>query len=602
MQTSDYITIGIYLVFLVAVGWFFGRLSHSSSDFVRGGGKATWWLVGSSSLMAGISAFTFTGNAAAAYEAGPTLLVIYLATICAFFIQGAWIAGWLRQTRAYTVADVLRWRFGPSVEQFKSYYGLIFGLFSGAIPLWALAVFCASVFNIPPVPMILILGTVVTLYSIRGGKWAVMGNDFVQSLVLFPITILVAWYCLKEVGGVQGLVDVFSRPDLKADFALIKPEGAFPDGKFTWKWMVVAFLIQLTGQLNLLTATRYLAAADGREASRAAYFCGFGMILGTLIWFTPPLVARALWAPEVQSIDVGQVGGSAYAVAAMQVLPNGLMGIMVSAMLAATLSTMDTTINTNAGIFIRNILPALRRVFGKEELSDQRSLFVGRVATVVLGAFNTGMAVWYSQMEGFGLFDSMLIIGSIIGMPLIIPMLAGLLIKSLPRWGFFSILGVAMIPSLWSLIDEAITGNDWNYVDRSIWVMIFGTVATFASMPFYRSQPAAFRQKVEAFFERMHTPLSEEERGESTDHVQAHMLGMTTLVMGGFILLLLFLPNPLSGRIAILSVAGCVLLVAGLLLLASHRIRLRQRKRDSAAASAMDNALECQGAAEDSHP
>ncbi|WP_309400150.1 sodium:solute symporter family transporter [Cerasicoccus maritimus] len=570
MQTSDYVTIGVYLVFLVVIGWFFGRLSRTASDYVRGGGKATWWLVGSSSLLAGISAFTFTGNAAAAFEAGPTLLVIYAANIIAYLIQGFCLAAWFRQTRAYTVADVLRDRFGPSVEQFKAYYGLIFGLLSGAVPLWALAVFCSSAFGFSATSTILILGIVVTVYSIRGGKWAVMGNDFVQSLILFPITILVAWYCLREVGGISGFIDLFSRPDLADDFAFVKPEGAFEDNKFSLKWIVAVFFIQLTGQLNLLAASRYLAAHDGREASRAAFFCAGGMLFGAIVWFIPPMVARGLWEAEVLAMPVGQAGGGSYAVAAMKVLPNGLMGVMIVAMFAATLSTMDTAINANAGIIIRNIVPPFRRLLSMKELDDQSSIWIGRVSTVVLGAANTGLAIWYSLLEGFGLFDSLLILGSVFGLPISIPLLSGLFLKRLPRWSFFFIASVAIAPALWSLVDQAWYGNTWTYVDRSLWVIVFGLAATVFCIPFYSRQPVEFRNQVDAFFQKMNTPLSEEERGEGNDHIQARMLGLTTIVMGCFLLLLMCLPNPLAGRLAILAVGGSVILVGALLLLVAR--------------------------------
>ncbi|MDT8405593.1 hypothetical protein, partial [Sulfuriflexus sp.] len=78
------------------------------SDFVRGGAQGTWWLVGTSMLMSGISAFTFTGNGSAAFDAGPTFLVIYVANCSAYLIGWLFLGAWFRQTRAYTAADVLR--------------------------------------------------------------------------------------------------------------------------------------------------------------------------------------------------------------------------------------------------------------------------------------------------------------------------------------------------------------------------------------------------------------------------------------------------------------------------------------------------------------
>src|SRR5690606_36246991 len=122
--TVEYATLIFYFCILVLLGKLFSRFNSNLSDFIRGGAQGSWWLVGTSMLMAGISAFTFTGNASAAYEAGPTFLIIYVANVFSFLI-GFWFLGrWMRQTRAYTVPDVLRARFGPKVEQFFAYSAL----------------------------------------------------------------------------------------------------------------------------------------------------------------------------------------------------------------------------------------------------------------------------------------------------------------------------------------------------------------------------------------------------------------------------------------------------------------------------------------------
>ena len=77
----EYITLGTYLIILMVVGMLFSKMNKNVSDFARGGAQGTWWMVGTSMFMGGISAFTFTGNASAAFSSGPTFLVIYLAIL-----------------------------------------------------------------------------------------------------------------------------------------------------------------------------------------------------------------------------------------------------------------------------------------------------------------------------------------------------------------------------------------------------------------------------------------------------------------------------------------------------------------------------------------
>lgn len=127
-------------------------------------------MVGTSMLMSGISAFTFTGNGSAAYSAGPTFLIIYLANIVAFAIGGLFLAGWLRQTRAHTTADVVRMRFGTGVEQFSVVTSALLAPMGAAIQLWALGVFASSAFDLPLGGTIVVMGAIVVFYSTTGGK------------------------------------------------------------------------------------------------------------------------------------------------------------------------------------------------------------------------------------------------------------------------------------------------------------------------------------------------------------------------------------------------------------------------------------------------
>lgn len=132
----EYFTLAAYFLLLILIGSIFARFNRNLSDFTRGGAQCSWWLVGTSSLMAGISAFTFTGNGSAAYEAGPTFLVIYLANILGYAIGVLFLARWYRQTRALTSADVVRARFGSGVEQIYIGVSVLQAPFGAAIQLW----------------------------------------------------------------------------------------------------------------------------------------------------------------------------------------------------------------------------------------------------------------------------------------------------------------------------------------------------------------------------------------------------------------------------------------------------------------------------------
>lgn len=575
----EYITLGLYLALLPALGFAFSKANVNLSDYIRGGAQATWWLAGTSILMAGTSAFTFTGNASAAFTAGPTVLTIYFANIAALLLCGWFLGAWFRQTRAFTVADVIRERFGVGVEQFAAYTGLFLGPVQAAIQLWALSVFASATFELPITLCIVAIGVVVVLYSTTGGKWAVMATDFVQGVILFSITILVAILCWHKIGGFGEFFAYFSRPEFKDDFTFVKEPGQFPSDNFTPKWIIVIFFVTLYHQLSMNAADRFLVVKDGREASRASY-CGAAlMALGTVVWFFPPMVARFLYGDEIIAAGGSDPGSTSYSFIARKVLPNGMMGVMIAAMFAATMSSMDSGLNRQVGILARNIVPRLRAFWGRHEaLSAGAEVRLCKIMTLVVGGVIIGFSLMFAYNKEIVLFEAYLIINSIIGIPLLFPMLVGMWVKPLPRWSYFAIFGGSLIPSLYSFYDKFAHGVTWTIQDRSLWIFVFGAAATLLTIPFYRYSPCAYRDQVERFFTRMRTPVDfNQEIGVSRTAWQLRLLGRSTLGIGFAFLLFLLVPNSFSSRLAVVFVAGSTLLV-GLLLLWGEKV---ERARDA---------------------
>lgn len=566
-MTLEYITLGIYLLMLPLLGVLFSKLNSNMSDFVRGGAQATWWLAGTSILMSGTSAFTFTGNASAAFDAGPTVLIIYAANVVALLIGGWFLGAWFRQTRSYTRTDLVKQRFGVAIEQFTAYTSVLLNPFAAAIQLWALSVFANSTFGIPVPTAIVGIGIIVIVYSTLGGKWAVLAADFAQSLVLFAITILVAILAIVKIGGFGEFFGYFTDPRFAEDFKFVKEPGAFTNDRFTMKWIIIIFMMTIYQQVSLGMADRFLVVRDGKEASKAGYLAAFLMGFGAIIWFIPPMVARFLYQDEVLAHEVGNASNSSYAYIAKQLLPNGLMGIMIAAMFSATISAMDTGLNANVGVIARNVVPALRRLFGlPEEMPPHKELILCKSLTVGLGIVIVFYAILFTLNKELILFDAYLTVNSIIGIPLVFPLLVGLWIKKIPRWSYFWIFGLCLIPSGYSLYLDMVHDIQWTIQHRAMWIFIFGAVATAVSMPFYRYSSEQYKQLVAEFFTRMKTPVDfATEIGVSKTYQQLQLLSYTAYGIGASMLLFLLVPNPLSGRLGILFVSGFCLGFAVLL-------------------------------------
>lgn len=458
----DWIVIGSYLALIMAMGAVFARFNRNDSDYFRGGSKGTWWLVGASAFMSGFSAYTFTAAAGVAFESGWSVVVIYFANAFGYLLNFLFLAPWFRQIRATTSAEVIKDRYGLKTQQFYAWIGIVMSLLMAGIWLNGLAIFTAAIFGLNVKTVIVIVGIVVLFYSMSGGVWAVMGTDFLQSLILIPITILMAYLCLNALGGFSGMLDMIREQGLSQDFNIVNTPGRFLDSRCTWLWAVAIIIKNVTAHNTLGSAAKYFSVKDGREARMAAALAGILMVLGAIIWIIPPIASRLLFADAVAAVDVARPAESAYAIAALNLLPRGMIGLMVVAMLAATMSSMDTGLNRNAAIFVRDILPNIYKLLRLKPVDTQTAMKFGRIYTGMFGLCIIGLALYFEAQEGKGVFTWMLGIGAMIGVPMSIPMLMGLFIKRVPSWSAIVTVCITMVPSVCGIYAKQIMAWFWD--------------------------------------------------------------------------------------------------------------------------------------------
>src|SRR5580765_5878391 len=204
----DYIIIGFYLAFMLAIGLVFRRMSKDTSDYFRAGGAMPWWLTGASAWIFSFSAWTFTGAAGKVYESGLLVLCVFYATIVALVFAIAFTCLRFRRMRVITWMEAVRLRYGPFNEQFYTWIKLPLLLLFSGVGLNAIGVFMSAVFKIEMNSMLVILGVVVTLVAFAGGSWAVLASDFVQAFLIVTITFCTAVLMLMQpkIGGLGGLI------------------------------------------------------------------------------------------------------------------------------------------------------------------------------------------------------------------------------------------------------------------------------------------------------------------------------------------------------------------------------------------------------------
>jgi SSS family solute:Na+ symporter len=568
----DYLIIGFYLLFLVAIGLVFRRMSKDTSDFFRAGGAMPWWLTGASAWMFSFSAWTFTGAAGKVYETGLLVLCVFYATIFALLFA-LWVTCVrFRRMRVITWMEAVRLRYGPVNEQFYTWIKLPLLLLFSGVSLNAIGVFMSAVFKVDMNTMLILLGVAVTVVAFAGGSWAVLASDFVQAFLIVTVTICTAVMTLAqpEIGGVTGLMQKVPAAHFNWT-ELARPE-------LLAVWIVATLWLKFSDENNMERATMYLMTRSDKDARRMVLIPLIGMLLGPLIWFIPAMAATVLHPNLAAEFpDLKQPQEAAFVAVAMNVMPQGLLGLLLTAMLAATVTSLDAGLNKNVGIAIRSLYKPVFR----PQASEEHLLRAGRICTVLFGALIILIALKVNELRSTNLFDFVNQLAANLLIPLALPLIYGLFFKRTPGWSAWStalvaggasyLLGKYVTPEVfttWAGWEQPLNADEETYLKLAVTTLggtvIVGSAWYFFTSLFYRQVPAAEQERVEKFFVNLHTPVDK----QGVEGVQTKiykLLGALCLVYGGFILLLMAIPNKSSGRLAFLFCGGVMFAVGWML-------------------------------------
>ncbi|WP_386081947.1 transporter [Vreelandella sp. F11] len=571
----DTTIIGIYFLFLIAIGWLFRTFTSTTSDYFRGGGNMLWWMVGATSFMTQFSAWTFTGAAGKAYDDGFAVAIIFIANAFGYLMNYLYFAPRFRQLRVITVIQAMRLRFGKVNEQVFTWSGMPNSIIAAGIWLNGLAIVASGVFGYDMETTIIITGLVVLFMSVTGGSWAVIASDYMQMVIIMAVTITCAIVAVHHSGGVTEIVDNFPVDFFVGDninylsiFAL---------------WGFFLFVKQFSITNNMLNSYRYLAAKDSANARKAGLLACVLMTIGPLIWFMPS------WFMASEGVDLAALypeagaksGDFAYMSFVSLYMPAGMLGLLIAAMFAATMSSMDSGLNRNAGIFVKNFYEVVLR----PNASEKELVLASRLSSTVFGLAIIGFALFINSLKGLSLFDAMMYVGALIGLPMTIPALLGFFIRKTPDWAAWATLVVGagvsylvgfvmtaeFIESTFNL-ETALTGREWSDLKVAVGIMAHAVITGgffISTRLFYRGLSPEREAEVTQFFVNRETPVvTDDDEHRSVDNRQRNILGYLIVVAGLAVVLMFLLPNPFWGRM-VFVLCGGIILTIGLVLVSS---------------------------------
>ena len=577
ISNIEYLVIIGYLILIAVVGIVFKKFSSDTDDYFKSGSKGSWWLVGSSAFMSAFSAWTFTGAAGVAFESGFSVMIIFLGNAFGFFLNFLFLGPWLRQMRVTTFPEAISKRFGEKTRMFYALYEVPVRILYSAMALYGLGIFCSAVFGYNIYHVILVCGIVVLFYSATGGRWAVMATDFLQGLILIPLTIIIAWLCVSQFGGLGPMFREIEAQGLSEEFSMIN-SGVLFGGAYTWGWASAMVTKGFLVFNSMYAGPRYFSVKDGREARKAAILASALFLIGGLIWFLPPITARLLFAEDVMALGISKPAEAAYAIASIKLLPVGLIGLIVVAILTATMSTMDTGLNTNVAILVKDIYPKLLRRFKWKPKSESELLRYGRLYTWLMGVFILLLALYLAQQKGKGIFEIMLDVGALLMSPIQIPLMWGLFIRRTPSWAALLSIGCAFTVSLMAFLNVPLSTfgfsleATWTFQAKFFGVLAAGSFGFLISIPFAPPKGSEHRNMVDQFITTMKTPIDfDAEIGQGNDLAQLKVIGWFGAAIAVFIALMLIIPNPVDGRLAITTLALIIGSVSALMIKAGSK-------------------------------
>jgi SSS family solute:Na+ symporter len=441
----DYIVIGFYLLLMLGIGFYFSRFMKGGKDFFIGGNLIPWWVSGVSLYMTMFSAWTFTGGASFVYYTSWFGLFYFLTWGISFFIGFRISAKRWRRTRITSPVEYIKTRFNSATHLFLSIYLVLTMLYWPAHHLASLSKICAPTMfpdSMTAIDVtIIVIGIVILLYTFLGGLWAVCITDVVQFLILITV-------CVVLIPAIFLSGDFSSIGQVIQQIPPLKFKHLLPDKTLYDHWYLLGLIAaNIFGNSVGEKAQRYYSVRDEKEAMKVGWLTFILFLTAPLLFGIPPLIGKVLW-PDISMLkyfaQVTKAEENIFIAVVLRYMPAGIVGIFLSAMMAASMSSMSGVWNTVSSIVSVDIY---KNRF-KPAASEKETLWVGRISVFAfaLVAILLALIIIHSQ---YWVFSFTNIFFGLTGVPSAIPMFLGIMTKKISRWSAMaSIIAGALMASI----------------------------------------------------------------------------------------------------------------------------------------------------------
>ena len=404
----DFAVLAFYLLTLLLMGVYFSRRERGTEDFFLAGRRIPWWAAGMSIFGTQLSAITFIAAPAKIYATdwlyflgGVTLLLVMPVVVYCFL-------PFYRRLNVTTAYEYLEKRFNVAVRLFGSAAFVLFQLGRMSIVLYLPAIALATVTGIDVIICILLMGVLATAYTVMGGIEAVIWTDVIQVVVLMGGALLCLGVIVADVGGFGQVI------------AVGQANQKFRTFLWSWDstqatvWVVVfgTFLANLAPYTaDQAVIQRYLTTRDEKQAARSIWANAALVLPSSLLFYFVGTALYVYYQGHPEQLEPTLQADSLFPWFIAWQLPSGLTGLVVAGIFAASMSSLDSSLNSVATAVVTDFYRRFR-----PGVSDHRCLNLARWLTVLLGVTTTVVAVVLVSIEIESLWDLfMQILGLLMG-------------------------------------------------------------------------------------------------------------------------------------------------------------------------------------------
>uniref|UniRef100_A0A8C4ZLQ0 Sodium/glucose cotransporter 1 n=1 Tax=Gadus morhua TaxID=8049 RepID=A0A8C4ZLQ0_GADMO len=480
-NAADISVIVIYFLVVLAVGvWAMVRTNRSTvGGFFLAGRSMVWWPIGASLFASNIGSGHFVGIAGTAAAGGIAIGGFEWNALVVVVILGWLFVPIYIKAGVVTMPEYLKKRFGGQrIRVYLSVLSLFLYVFTKiSADMFSGAIFINLALGLNIYLAVICLLLITALYTVTGGLAAVIYTDTLQTIIMVVGSFILMGFAFNEVGTYDDFQRLYMQavPNITGNISAecYEPHAdsfhIFRDavtGNPPWPGLIFGLTIQAVWYwcTDQVIVQRCLSAKNLSHVKAGCILCGYLKLLPMFLMVFPGMISRILYPNEIACVDPAEclkfcdasVGCTniAYPKLVVDLMPNGLRGLMLSVMLASLMSSLTSIFNSASTLFTMDIYTKFRRTASEKEL-----MLAGRVFMLALIGVSIAWIPIVQSAQSGQLFDYIQSVTSYLTPPIAAVFILAVFYKRVNETGAFYGLMIGLAIGLSRMIAEFAFGT-----------------------------------------------------------------------------------------------------------------------------------------------